>query len=84
MPHRMMPKPVPLQASDFFRWDIIATIDAPSHSELQASDFFRWDIIRGDALRLVNKLQASDFFRWDIIHTRFPVDFFGNQQHFDA
>ena len=34
-----------LQASDFFRLDIILRGEIPQHFELQASDFFRLDII---------------------------------------
>ena len=41
-----------LQASDFFRLDIIATSPKPPANALQASDFFRLDIIASRAARL--------------------------------
>ena len=53
-------------------------------SEVAGSDFFRLDIISLlDACAAV-MLQASDFFRLDIIQHSISVDFFGNQQNFDA
>ena len=66
-----------LQASDFFRLDIIFRQTAVQLPLLQASDFFRLDIIAGAAIVGMGALQASDFFRLDIIQHSIPVDFLG-------